>query len=183
MEIGNQNIEAKSAGDAHVFSGENHAFTGKVEVLSPLETEAERLGEELSSERDARLRLAAEYENYRRRTKREKERAAEEGKRELLERLLSIADDLDLTAGHLGETTDTVAEGVKLVRKRFEEILRENSVTAFKSEGVEFDPQLHEAFDVVHEINLKPGTVHTEIRRGYFWGKKLLRPALVVVSA
>lgn len=176
MEIVNQNTEAKQ-------TEENQIVIGQEEIFTPFEAELRQLRAELSSERDARLRLAAEYENYRRRTKRERERAAAEGRRELLTRLLSIADDLDLTLEHSEAATDVVAEGIKLVHKRFAAMLQANDVVSFKSVGEIFNPELHEAFDLAHGTGLKPGTVQAEIRSGYFWGNRLLRPALVVVAA
>jgi molecular chaperone GrpE len=176
MEIGNQNFGSNA-------EGTNQDFTAKVKILNSSEMENEQLlREELALERDARLRLAADYENYRRRVKRENERAVGAARRELLKRILSVADDLDLAAAHLGETTDAVSEGLKLVRRRFDELLRANEVQAFKSEGEKFDPELHEAFDVVSGTESAPGTVETEIRRGYLLKDKLLRPALVVVA-
>jgi molecular chaperone GrpE len=175
MNTANQNAEMKQANEKLIF-------TDEVGIFNSAETELERLREELSSERDARFRLAAEYENYRRRTKRESEKAADEGKREILTRMLAIADELELAVVHLSDTSDTVAEGLRLVRRRFDETLRLNGVVAFKSEGEIFNPEIHEAFDVMSDTKLKPGTVQSEIRRGYFWNDRLLRPALVVVA-
>jgi molecular chaperone GrpE len=175
MEIGNQNIESKTG-------KENQVFTDEVKILIPVEDEVERLHEELASERDQRWRVAAEFDNYRRRTKRENEKATNEGKRELLTRMLSIADDLDLALAYLDEASDHVTEGLKLVHRRFNEMLRANEVILFKSVGETFNPELHEAFDVINGTKLKTGTVHSEIRPGYFWNDKLLRAALVVVA-
>ena len=175
MNTVNQNTEMKQVNEQLIF-------TGEVENLDFAETERERLREEIASERDARLRLAAEYENYRRRTKRESEKTADEGKRELLTQLLAIADELELAAAHSGDATDTVAEGLRLVRRRFDAMLRANGVVAFKSEGEIFNPEIHEAFDVIHGTKAKPGTIHSEVRCGYFWNDGLLRAALVVVA-
>lgn len=165
------------------ITDESSVYVDEVDIFHPGEEEAVHLlREELEAERDRHLRLAAEYENYRRRVKRESLKAADEGKRELLVRMLSIADEFELACRHLDETSDTVAEGIKLVQRRFDETLQANSVAPFKSEGEIFDPEIHEAFDVASGTKSKPGTVHSEIRRGYFWNDKLLRPALVVVA-
>lgn len=164
------------------MTDESPVYVDEVDLFHPIEDETAYLRQELEAERDKLLRLAAEYENYRRRTKRESAKAADEGKRELLMRMLSIADELELAAGHLDETSDVVAEGLKLVQRRFDETLQANSVVAFKSKGEIFNPEIHEAFDVASGTKLKPGTVHSEIRRGYLWNDKLLRPALVVVA-
>ena len=161
---------------------EKTSFPVEEEISPAAESELERLREELASERDLRLRLAAEFDNYRRRTRKEMAQAGEEGKRELLERLVSLADDLDLALANAGESTDAVADGLRLIHKRFNQMLEANNVAAFETKGEKFDPERHEAFDVARGTKAEPGTVHTEIRRGYFWRDKLLRPALVVVA-
>ena len=145
-------------------------------------SEVETLREELASERDTRLRLAAEYDNYRRRTKRESAKAADEGKRELLEQMLLIADELDLAVANLSDEPGWVAEWVHTVRRRFQAILEVSGVEPIESVGQKFDPERHEAFDVRTDSEYEPGTVHTDLRRGYFWNGKLLRPALVIVA-
>ena len=175
MEFAKQNTEVKT-------TNENTVVIDEIEIFNRDETEIERLREELSSERDAHLRLAAEFDNYRRRTKRESAQAAEEGKRELLERLVSLADDLDLALANADGSPDAVAEGLGLIHKRFHAILEANGVFPIESKGKKFDPERHEAFDIVTGAENEPDTVHAEIRRGYFWNDKLLRPALVVVA-
>lgn len=170
-----QNTQTKMTDESPVYVDEANLF-------HPVEDETTRLREELEAERDQRLRLAAEYENYRRRTKRESAQAAEAGKRELLEQLVSLADELDLALANADESPDAIAEGLRLIHRRFRAMLEANKVTPFESKGEKFDPERHEAFDVVSGTENHPETVYTEIRRGYFWNDKLLRPALVVVA-
>jgi molecular chaperone GrpE len=152
------------------------------EILDSAETEFDRLQEEVMSEREARLRLAAEYENYRRRSKREHSEAAEKGKSELLNHLITIADDFDLAVEHLDGTSGQVEEGLQMIRRRFSDLLRANGVEPFESLGETFDPEIHEAFAVVSSEGTGSGKVQTEVRRGYFRNGKLFRPALVVVE-
>ena len=175
MKVTNHNIEART-------TPENTIVVDEAEIFKPDETEIKRLREELSAERDARLRLAAEFDNYRRRTKRESARDAEKGKRELLERLVALADELDLALANADGSPDGIAEGLRLIHKKFHAVLEAEDVVAFESKGAKFDPERHEAFDVVSGMENEPEIVHTEIRRGYFWNGKLLRPALVVVA-
>ena len=161
---------------------ESPVYIDEVEMFNPAAPEIERLREELSAERDARLRLAAEYENYRRRTKQESAQAADRGKRELFEQLVSIADDLDLAAANADESSEALAEGLQLIHRRFHGVLEADGVQTFESTGEKFDPERHEAFEVAFGTDNEPGTVTREIRRGYFWKGKLLRPALVEVA-
>ena len=143
--------------------------------------DAEFLREELEATRDQHLRLAAEYKNYRRRTEQEKASAAEEGKRGLLTELLSVADDFDLAVADSNESTEPVAEGLRIIHRRFLNVLAANNVVAFESVNKRFDPERHEAFDVVAAGDFESGTVQSELRRGYAWNGKLLRPALVII--
>jgi molecular chaperone GrpE len=137
--------------------------------------------EDLERERDARLRLAAEYQNFRRRTERERAHAAQEGKREILTQLVSIVDDIEVALDGSDRSTAPVTEGLRMIHRRFLHVLKRNGVTPFESVGSRFDPNVHHAFDVVTGED-DPGTVLREERRGYLWNDKLLRPALVVVS-
>ena len=172
-----QNAQAKMTDESPVYIDE-------VSLPDPSEDETAHLREELEVERDKYLRLVAEYENYRRRTKLEQATAAEKGKSELLERLISLADEFALALVNLEDASNkSIVEGLRLIERRLKSVLDANGVVAFVSAGEFFNPELHEAFDVVSDIeNEKAGTVHSELRRGYFWNDKLLRPALVVVA-
>ena len=177
MKMETQNTEFNIADETSVYVDEVDLFhSGK-------EDETARLREELQIERDKSLRLAADFENYRRRTRREQAEAAEIGKRELLERLISLADDFDLALANVDDASDQrMVEGLQLIERRLKAILEANDVAGFDSLGEVFNPELHEAFDVVPGAESESGKVHSQLRRGYHWRGKLLRPALVVVS-
>jgi molecular chaperone GrpE len=164
------------------MTDESPVYIDEVDLVHPIEDEPAHLREELEAERDKHLRLAAEFDNYRRRVRRESAQAAEEGKRELLVRLISLADELDLALANVEESPDTVAVALRIIQRRFHNMLKANGVVGFESKGEKFDPERHEAFDVTSGTKTEPGTVETEIRRGYFWNDKLLRPALVIVA-
>jgi molecular chaperone GrpE len=176
MKMESQNTEFKMADESPVHLDE-------VVLFHPEEDETARLREEFQIERDKYLRLAAEFENYRRRTKREQAEASEKGKRELLVRLISLADDFDLALANVDDASDRrMVEGLQLIERCLKSVLEANDVVAFDSAGEIFNPELHEAFDVLPSAEGKSGRVHSEIRRGYFLNDKLLRPALVVVA-
>ena len=153
-----------------------------MEVHRINEDEIEKLRDELADEREAHLRLAAEYQNYRRRTAEEKNDAAAEGKRDLLMRIVSLADDLDFALANVEESPGAVAEGLKMIDRRFRDTLEGQDLIAFESLGQAFDPERHEAFAMIDVGDVEPGTVYKQLRTGYFWKEKLLRPALVVVA-
>ena len=143
--------------------------------------EVAQLEEELASERERGLRMLAEFDNYRRRTRQERALAEQNGKREVLLALLDVMDDFDRALLHVGEAPDAVADGLRLIRQRFSDVLHSNGVTPFDSEGKPFDPTVHEAMTVIDSDGEESGTVYTEHRRGYFINGDLLRPARVAV--
>ena len=140
-----------------------------------------RLQEDLTTEREQRVRLLAEFDNYRRRTKQERALAEETGKRDVLLALLDVKDDVDRALLHIGDTSDAVADGLRLIQQRFNNVLEAHGVTAFESEGQLFDPEIHEALTMIDGDGEQSGTVYSEHRRGYMMNGKLLRPARVAV--
>jgi molecular chaperone GrpE len=152
------------------------------DVFGPGTSEMEELLEEVASERNERLRLAAEFDNFRRRVRGVRDEASEEGKRYVLAQLLPICDDLDLATAHSDAEAGPVQQGLAVIRRRLDQVLESNGVVRFESEGEIFDPERHEAFDVIEAADGMEGRVHKEVRAGYLWKDKLLRAALVVVS-
>ena len=140
-----------------------------------------RLQEDLTTGRERHLRLLAEFDNYRRRTKQERALAEETGKREVLLALLDVKDDVDRALLHIRETSDAVADGLRLIQQRFNNLLAAHGVEAFESEGEVFDPEIHEAMTMIEGDGEQSGTVYSEHRRGYLMNGKLLRPARVAV--
>jgi len=159
------------------------------ELYEVIETERTResgpivkLKQQLDAERERGLRMLAEFDNYRRRTRQEQSLAEQNGKREVLLALLDVMDDFDRALLHLGEAPDAMADGLRLIRQRFSDMLHSNGVTPFDSEGKPFDPTVHEAMTVIDsDGEEESGTVYTEHRRGYFINGQLLRPARVAV--
>jgi len=140
-----------------------------------------RLEEDLTDERERHLRLLAEFDNYRRRTKEERALAEETGKHEVLLALLDVMDDFDRALLHIGERTDAVADGLRLIHQRLKNVLETHGVTPFESEGEVFDPAIHEAMTLIDGDGEQSGRVYSEHRRGYLINGKLLRPARVAV--
>jgi molecular chaperone GrpE len=81
----------------------------------------------------------------------------------------------------LRERTNEVADGVRLIHQRFQNVLHSNGVTSFDSEGKQFDPNLHESIALIDGDGEESGTVFAEDRRGYLINGELLRAASVVV--
>jgi molecular chaperone GrpE len=148
----------------------------------PSEAEVERLREELASEREQGLRALAEFDNYRRRVRRESADAGRAGRRDLLLALLDVMDDFDRAVAHVGEASDAVSDGLRLIHQRLRGVLEANGVTSFESKGRMFDPAVHEGMSLVDSDEYESGSVCEEYLRGYLWDGELLRPARVIVA-
>jgi molecular chaperone GrpE len=135
--------------------------------------------------RDLALRSQADFENYKKRSAREKEEAVKYANSSLLERLVAIVDnfELGLSAARDHGENSPIYSGMTLVLKQLNDFLVENGLQSIEAVGEKFDPNLHEA--IAHEPNsdAPEGTVIRQVRRGYRFKDRLLRPATVVVSA
>jgi molecular chaperone GrpE len=135
--------------------------------------------------RDLALRSHADFENYKKRSAREKEEAIKYANSALLERLVSIIDnfELGLAAAKEQGKQSPIYSGMVLVQKQISDLLSENGLQPIEAEGKKFDPNVHEA--IAHEASnrVSEGIVLRQARRGYRLKDRLLRPAKVVVSS
>ena|SRR6185503_1848347 len=154
----------------------------------PEQNEASLDASELKQQRDEYydrlLRKTAEFDNYRKRTDRERAQLSDAAAADLLTELLPLVDDMEralkVEAGSDG--VDAIARGVELIHKQLLEILRKRGVKPIEALGADFDPHFHMA--VAHEAaeGAREGEVIEEFRRGYMLGDRLLRPAMVKVA-
>lgn len=145
--------------------------------------EVGELRQELESLNDRHLRLAAEFDNYRKRNQREREALAGRLQADLVTALLDVLDDLQrVEEGGEEVDAEAVREGVRLVEKKLLTVLEGTGLTAVDAEGARFDPELMEALGMVPTDDPeKDGTVADVFQRGYRMRDMLLRPARVRV--
>jgi molecular chaperone GrpE len=143
-----------------------------------------RLEREKAEEHERLLRVAADYENFKKRARRESEEAAARAHERLLREILPVLDNLERATQALakGGSVESLAQGVKLVEKQLHAALEKFQVKAFEAVGVPFDPMRHEAIQQVETDEQAPGTVASVFARGYMIGDRLLRPAMVAVA-
>ncbi|MFB6240400.1 MAG: nucleotide exchange factor GrpE [Gemmatimonadota bacterium] len=141
--------------------------------------------EELEELRDKHLRLAAEFDNYRKRTRREISSQQERAKAELAGRLLDVLDDLrrfNDAARDEGTDVDSLREGMELVERKLRKELGDAGLSPIEAAGEKFDPKLHEALTTTPvEDPDKDGYISQVLVDGYTFGEQLLRPARVEV--
>ena len=147
-------------------------------------TEIERERDEL---RDRLLRTAAEFDNYRKRTERERLEQMEMATADLARDLLPVIDDLeralDASAADDGDARlEAFRTGVQMVHRQFLETLRRRNIEPIEAVGSPFDPEWHEAIATEPAGDRPDGQITGEIRRGYRIGDRLLRASLVRVA-
>jgi molecular chaperone GrpE len=143
-------------------------------------SEAEKLKKQLQQEHEMYLRALADFDNYRRRTERERTMAARSGKREILLPLLEVLDGFE-QALQVADTSPSVAEGMQMIYRKLLALLEKEGITPIASVGEIFDPELHEAISSIESEKHQSGAVIDEVRRGYRWNDDVLRPARVRV--
>lgn len=134
--------------------------------------------------KDTLLRTAADFDNFRKRTRREVDDARKAGREELLKEILPVFDNLERGIQSSQRATDVkaVADGLLMVLKQFESTLGRMQITRVPTVGSMFDPSLHEAIQQVETDEHPPGTVVAEVQPGYMNADRLLRAAMVVVA-
>ena len=134
--------------------------------------------------RDKYMRLQAEFDNYRKRTLREKMDLVASGGSDVIKSMLSVLDDMyrAVAASEKSEDIAALREGEKLVLQKFEEALRQKNVVEIEAVGKEFDPDFHEAVARFAAGDEHKGKVIDVVQRGYMLGDKVLRYAKVVVG-
>jgi molecular chaperone GrpE len=145
--------------------------------LAEAQAEATRL-------KDALLRTAADFDNFRKRTRRELEEARRNGREDLLRALLPVFDNLERAIQSAQRTSDVKAmtEGLTMVQRQFVDALGREGIARVPTVGRPFDPGVHEAIQQVETGEHDPGTVIAEVQPGYTQGERLLRAAMVVVA-
>jgi len=158
----------------------------KLEIGEP---DMEQLKQELAESRDQLLRLAAEFENYKKRMAREQETLIKYAGENILRELLSAADNLDRAleqgsadSGDAQKSLDALLQGVSLTQKGLLATLEKFEVVPIDSVGSEFDPNEHEAMTMEPSDTVPANHVLQEFAKGYRFKDRLLRPAKVVVS-
>jgi molecular chaperone GrpE len=139
---------------------------------------------EAQKNRDQLLRMAADFDNYKKRSRRELGDAVKVAREDLLRDLLPVFDNLERASAHANTTTDTkaLADGISMVQRQFLDTLGRLGIERVEAAGKPFDPAVHEAVQHLETDEFSPGVVAAELQAGYRIGDRVLRPALVVVA-
>jgi molecular chaperone GrpE len=145
--------------------------------LAQAQSEAARL-------KELWMRTAADFDNFRKRTRREVDDAKKAGREELLRDVLPVFDNLERAIQSAQRATDVkaVSEGLQMIVKQLEGTLGRSGIQRVETVGKPFDPAVHEAIQQVETDEHPAGTVVAEVQPGYIQGDRLVRAAMVVVA-
>lgn len=167
--------EAATAGDA----------PGPGDAVEQLRRELEASRQDAAAHQEKFLRVRADMENYKKRMERTYADRAHGSKKQLLQNLLSVKDNLE-RALHYANSGDaggeSLVEGVRLTQYQLNQMLQKEGVEPIDAEGQPFDPRLAEAIQSVNDPSVADHTVVQVVRTGYTYGDEVLRPAQVIVS-
>lgn len=160
---------------------------GTTHLSEPLESEPEleKLRTELQESKERYLRLAAEFDNYRRRTSKERVELIQTAGKEIISELLPVLDDWDRAEKQFANDVEAGAfrEGISLIFHKLKNTLQARGLKPMEAAGKEFDAELHEAITQIDAPTPDlQGKVVDEVEKGYYLGEKIIRHAKVVVG-
>ncbi len=150
--------------------------------VDPIAAELEEAIRRRDAHYERLLRVTAEFDNYRKRTERERRELIDQAAGDLLGDLLPVVDDLERALAAETQDGDAYRRGVEIIHKQLLDVMARRGVAPIEAVGADFDPALHQA--VVHEPSdgHRDGEVVAELRRGYTLRRRLLRPSMVKVA-
>lgn len=146
------------------------------------ETKEEQLQKALDEKNDQFLRLYAEYDNFRKRSQKEKQDIYSSSRADVIKDLLPIMDNFDRAANNKDGSYEDYKKGIDLIFNQFVEMLTKNGVEAYGERGEEFDPNIHNAVMTVEDAELGENRIASVFSKGYKLGDKIIREAVVTVA-
>ena len=150
--------------------------------IEVLKAEVEKLSKENASVKDTYLRTLAEYDNFRKRSQREKDATYTDAKADTLKKLLPVLDNFDRALSVESTDAESYKKGVEMIHTSFCEILKKLGVEAFGEAGEPFDPNFHNGVMHIEDEALGENVIAQVFSKGYKIGEKILRPAMVQVA-
>lgn len=180
--------EQEQVTDPQVTGPQTPQTTGQAtqggDRVAELAAQLQAASDEAAQYKDKYLRERAEMENFRKRQERFASDRVAHYKRDLLEKVLEVMDNLDRAMSYEASLDqESLQQGLRMVHWQLEELLRNEGLTPVAAVGEQFDPRVHEAVETVASPEHPEGTVVEEVRKGYLLGGEMMRPARVKVSS
>ena len=146
------------------------------------ESETDKLQKDLAAAKEAHIRTLAEYDNYRKRSTKEKQAAYGDAKADCIKELLPMMDNFERALAAEATDVEGFKKGVEMIFKSFGDVLSKLGVEAFGEKGEKFDPNIHNGVMHVEDEELPENSVAEVFSKGYKLGDRILRPAMVKVA-
>lgn len=148
------------------------------------QAQLEELRKELEEQQQRLVRMQADYDNFRRRTRQEKEDFAKYAASDVIEQLLPVLDNFGraLDAADSSNDFDALFKGVDMIFRQLQQVLEHNGLQEMDAVGQPFNPEYHEAVMKVEDTEHEEGIIVEQLQKGYMFKDKVLRPAMVKVS-
>ena len=143
---------------------------------------AELAARQLESVKDQFVRLTAEYDNYRKRTAKEKDNLYQDAKADTIKEFLAVYDNLERAVATEGDEDSPHKKGLEMIFHQYQEILKKLGVTEIEAQGAPFDPEKHNAVMHIDDENLGENVVSQVFQAGFLLGDKVIRHAIVQVA-
>ncbi len=156
--------------------------TEEVNETAVEETKEEQLQKALDEKSDQFLRLYAEYDNFRKRSQKEKQDIYSSSRADVIKDLLPILDNFDRAANNKDGSPEDYKKGIDLIFNQFLEMLTKNGVEAYGERGDVFDPNIHNAVMTVEDEELGENQIAAVFSKGYKLGDRIIREAVVQVA-
>ena len=179
-----ENLETEVKADEEKIATENAEAEQNAENDKATEEDVNPLQEKYDNLNNQYIRLAADFDNYRKRHEQEKEALLKYGAEKTLQKMIEVLDNFErgLKAIETVEDCEKVKECYNLAYKNFTDVLTKAGLETIKAEGEEFDPNFHEAVMQTPTSDKPEHTIVAELQKGYKLGDKVLRPTLVNVA-
>ena len=147
-----------------------------------VETAEEKLQKELDEKNEQFLRLCAEYDNFRKRSQKEKQDIYSSSQADVIKELLPVLDNFDRAANNKDANAEDYKKGIDLIFNQFGEVLKKLGVESYGERGDEFDPNIHNAVMTVEDDELGENVIASVFSKGYKLGDRIIREAVVQVA-
>lgn len=173
-----------SENEADAQDGDDEEGKKKSKLFGKKEKKKDKKDQQIEELTDRVMRQMAEFDNFRKRTEKEKSQMFDSGAGDIIEKILPVIDDMErgLAAASDEEKESSFVKGMEMIYKKFMDILNNAGVTAIEAVGKEFDPNFHNAVMQSPSEEYESGYVVQELQKGYMYKEKVLRHSMVIVA-
>ena len=172
----------KKSSKSSAAKAENTAAESVKKEETVTKAEYDKLKEEFDTQKEQFLRMAAEYDNFRKRTEKEKLATFDNAVATTVEAFLPVADNFALAVASSSNADDEFKKGLEMIQKQLDTAFRQLNIEEFGERGEEFDPNLHNAISRVDDEELEEDYIVSVYQKGYRIGDKIIRHAMVQVA-